>query len=381
VVGKNTGGGPGLKAIVNIGAPPLAVNSSVKVTNLNAELLDGLDSLALPYWKLGGNAGTTPGINFLGTSDNNALELKVNGQRAFRLEPNAASPNVVGGSANTVTGGNSGATIGGGGQLGFPNTANGSFSTIGGGLNNTTGFGGTVAGGDTNVASGNISFVGGGQQHTASGIDATISGGFHNTASGLVATVPGGSDNVAGGQYSFAAGRRAKATDNGSFVWADSRDFDIGSNGIDTFTARTTGGARFISSIDALGVPTAGVVLTAGGGSWASLSDRNAKENFSAVDEQAVLRRLARVPIERWSYKAQGPSIIHMGPTAQDFSSAFGLGEDNRHITTIDADGVALAAIQGLYRQNQALGRQNRALSARLGRLETIVARLPRGSR
>jgi hypothetical protein len=80
------------------------------------------------------------------------------------------------------------------------------------------------------------------------------------------------------------------------------------------------------------------------------------------VDKQALLRRLIRVPIERWSYKAQGLSIVHMGPTAQDFSRAFGLGEDNRHITTVDADGVALAAIQGLYQQNKALRRENHSL-------------------
>src|SRR5947207_6075580 len=39
------------------------------------------------YWKLGGNAGTTPGTNFVGTSDNKALEFKVNSARALRLEP------------------------------------------------------------------------------------------------------------------------------------------------------------------------------------------------------------------------------------------------------------------------------------------------------
>jgi len=44
VVGKNTGGGPGLSAIVNSGVPPLSVNSSTKVTDLNADLLDGISS-------------------------------------------------------------------------------------------------------------------------------------------------------------------------------------------------------------------------------------------------------------------------------------------------------------------------------------------------
>jgi hypothetical protein len=79
------------------------------------------------------------------------------------------------------------------------------------------------------------------------------------------------------------------------------------------------------------------------------VSDRNAKANFSAVDGQTVLSRLAALPIATWNYKAQPDSIRHMGPTAQDFSAAFGLGEDDRHISTVDAQGVALAAIQALY--------------------------------
>ena len=68
-------------------------------------------------WLLTGNAGTTPGTNFLGTADNQALELKVNRARALRLEPNATSPNLIGGyKDNSVTSGAWGATIGGGGK-------------------------------------------------------------------------------------------------------------------------------------------------------------------------------------------------------------------------------------------------------------------------
>jgi Chaperone of endosialidase len=350
VTGDNRVGGPGLQAIVaNNTIAPLRVNSSARVANLNADLLDGLNSSG--FWQLGGNAGTTPGTDFLGTSDNQALELKVNGQRALRLEPDATSPNVIGGfSGNSAAAGVFGATIAGGGETGFPNTVSANFGSVGGGLGNT--------------ASAPASAVAGGASNTASGNGfSTVAGGNANTASGNLSTVAGGTLNTASGILSFAAGRQAKATQFGSFVWGDSSPFDIGSNGDNTFTARTTGGARFISAIDAVtGAPTAGVTLAPGGGSWASLSDRNAKEGFTPVDKQTLLRRLAGVPIERWSYKAQGSSIVHMGPTAQDFSRAFGLGEDNRHITTIDADGVALAAIQGLYKQNQALQRENRTM-------------------
>jgi hypothetical protein len=118
VVGKNNGGGPGLKAIVSPGASPLAVNSPVKVANLNADLLDGFDALAFQKrvtgtcasgqairvinadgtvacqaasgggaggWGLSGNAGTTPGTNFVGTSDNQPLVFKTNGAEGMRL--------------------------------------------------------------------------------------------------------------------------------------------------------------------------------------------------------------------------------------------------------------------------------------------------------
>ena len=59
------------------------------------------------------------------------------------------------------------------------------------------------------------------------------------------------------------------------------------------------------------------------------------------VNGQAVLARLAEVPITTWNYETQDPTIRHMGPMAQDFHAAFGLGESERHIPTIDADGVA----------------------------------------
>ncbi len=73
------------------------------------------------YWQLTGNSGTNPSTNFLGTTDNQALELRVNNARALRLEPNATSPNLIGGySGNSVTSGAYGATIGGGGASGYP---------------------------------------------------------------------------------------------------------------------------------------------------------------------------------------------------------------------------------------------------------------------
>lgn len=94
-------------------------------------------------------------------------------------------------------------------------------------------------------------------------------------------------------------------------------------------------------------------------------SDRNAKENFSPVDAAEVLARVAAMPILRWNFKSD-TGTTHIGPMAQDFHAAFGVGPDDKHIATVDADGVALAAIQALARQNAELRSTNAALQKRL---------------
>jgi hypothetical protein len=77
-------------------------------------------------------------------------------------------------------------------------------------------------------------------------------------------------------------------------------------------------------------------------------SDRNLKTDFAVVDATAVLAQVAKLPIQQWRFKAEPKGVKHVGPMAQDFQSAFGLGEIPTAIATVDADGVALAAIQGL---------------------------------
>jgi hypothetical protein len=74
------------------------------------------------------------------------------------------------------------------------------------------------------------------------------------------------------------------------------------------------------------------------------------KEHFLNFDGQALLKRLNALSIQEWNYKSQDSSVRHLGPMAQDFRAAFGLGEDDTHISAVDADGVSLATIQALYR-------------------------------
>jgi hypothetical protein len=61
------------------------------------------------------------------------------------------------------------------------------------------------------------------------------------------------------------------------------------------------------------------------------------------VDGADLLAKLNLIPISTWSYKSRDPSIRHIGPMARDFYSAFKLGNDDKHISSIDEGGVALA--------------------------------------
>jgi hypothetical protein len=93
------------------------------------------------------------------------------------------------------------------------------------------------------------------------------------------------------------------------------------------------------------------------------------KHAFRTLDGEDVLSRIAAMPVTEWSYKAQEPGIRHIGPTAQDFHAAFGLGEDPLRIGTLDADGVALAAVRALEARTRALQEEVEALRLRLDTL------------
>lgn len=102
-------------------------------------------------------------------------------------------------------------------------------------------------------------------------------------------------------------------------------------------------------------------------------SDRNIKEHFAAVDEQEILAKVATLPIETWNYKEQNPAIRHIGPMAQDFAAAFGVGESDRYINIGDASGVTLAAIQALYKMLLEKDAQITSLRADLNDLKQQV--------
>jgi hypothetical protein len=120
------------------------------------------------------------------------------------------------------------------------------------------------------------------------------------------------------------------------------------------------------------------VYLDAGGSGWNTVSNRAFKENFCPVDTRQLLARLAEIEISTWNYRAQDVAIRHIGPMADEFNGLVeGLGgEGAEYINALDADGVALAAIQGLYAANQALRAENAAQQVQIEALEARLAAL-----
>lgn len=118
------------------------------------------------------------------------------------------------------------------------------------------------------------------------------------------------------------------------------------------------------------------------------VSDRNAKANFAAVNPRLILDKLAAIPVQTWNYKTDSDSVRHLGPVAQDFRAAFNLGADDLHISTVDADGVALAAIQGLYqmmlekeKQSAEKDRKIDELARKLEEMQAQLAEVKRDAR
>lgn len=106
-------------------------------------------------------------------------------------------------------------------------------------------------------------------------------------------------------------------------------------------------------------------------------SDVNAKQDIEAVNGLNILEKLTSLEISEWSYK-DAPNDRHVGPMAQDFYAAFGLGNTDKGIATLDSSGVALAAIKALIDENASLQTQNMAHSEKIDTLERRLIALER---
>jgi hypothetical protein len=247
---------------------------------------------AATCWNTLGNAGNTPGLNFLGTTDNQALQFRVNNRRVgfYGFFGVAESPIVINGWEENITlsqgsviaggGSSSGANVGfsnygtisgGRGNVvgennvladgatvsgGVSNQARAAHSVVGGGLLNLAGGRtSTISGGSNNTVTASLGTIAGGDNNTAGGM-AVVSGGDFNEATGGLATIPGGRNNKATGTLSFAAGLAAHAVHPGSFVWADNSSGTFASTRNNQMRFRASGGLH-LQGADSLGVDAA----------------------------------------------------------------------------------------------------------------------------
>jgi trimeric autotransporter adhesin len=278
---------------------------------------------------------------------NNVLGGTIGGGGGNTIQPNAYYPTISGGSANTI-------------QTSVQSSA------IAGGTGNSIqadSVGGTIAGGAFNTIQNNTTY-------------GTISGGSVNSiqSSTAYSTIAGGNSNVVAGSFSMAAGRNCNLQHSGSFMWSDG-SLPFTSFSTNAFFALASRGFYLFTGS---GV---GVQVAAGGNAWSPISDRNVKENFKPVDCEAVLDKVASLPLTTWNLKTQPHDIRHIGPMAQDFKAAFDVGEDERHISTTDADGVALAAIQGLNRKLKDQESEITALKEQVVSLRKLLESMSRGSK
>jgi trimeric autotransporter adhesin len=431
---------PGLSVVQNTNGAPDVIGGSpgnfIPSTVLGGTIAGGgltnqfgnalTNVVTSDFGTVGGGAGNTAGY---GSTVGGGFGNTASGDRST----------IGGGRANTATGIES--TIGGGfGNAvssdattvagGFQNSASGLVSTVGGGEGNSaSGWFSTVPGGVNNAASGDYSFAAGYQakaNHVGAFVWADAEGAdFASTAvnqflvrasggMGINTGNPQGSLHVYSGNNPTVVRIQSTGTPGfGRIEFMSNPQGDVnewrpgyiqstdngGFTGGIAFFVNGTGSGNKLASNEVMRIVNGSVGIgtnapqqklhvignilasgTVNGG-----SDRNTKENFATVSPREVLDKVAFLPITRWNYK-EDKEAAHLGPMAQDFYAAFGLGLDDKHISMVDADGVALAAIQGLNQKveaekaslRQQLERrdaENADLRRRLETLEGIIRR------
>jgi len=257
---------------------------------------------------------------------------------------------------------------------------------------------GSVAMGISNKASGEGSVaLGTGSFATGAGALALMGGDATGDASVAISaamatafsTIAIGNNAYATGEQSVALGSMASTNaKRGAFVYGDASVPDYVNAASDNqFVVRAS---RFWFGADNNVTATAGRYIEtstgaylSSGGTWTNSSDSARKTAFRDVDGDSVLARIAAMPVRTWSYRDEDSTVRHMGPTAQDFRTAFSLGQSDKAIATVDADGVSIAAIQALLkrtdrlaRDNESLGRANGVLRSELDLLNERVRSL-----
>lgn len=321
-------------------------------------------------WGVYGQSGSNRGVYGQSQSGYGVYGQSSSGSGVYGMSADAGAYGVFG--VNTGGTAIKGETSGGIGVWGKSDTR-GVVGTLGGSsCPGSYGVGGCAASGNGVVGKSGSGYGVYGASTDGNGMRGDSTNGIgvwgNSQTRGVVGTL--GSTSCAG---TYAVGGCA-ASGVGVYGYSASNDAVVGV----TATGNTTNAAIAGSSDNGyaayfeagLGVGQGYAVCSfkAGTTGWACSSDRALKENFQAVDAAEVLEAIAAMPITTWNLK--GSAVRQLGPTSQDFYAAFGLGSSDTSINTTDAQGVALAAIQGLYQVVREQRAEITALEARLAALE-----------
>lgn len=326
-------------------------------------------------WALDGNAGIPSGT-FLGTVDDNRVEIRTAGNTVARFEINGsvglAFPFATNGDYSTAIGYNAGTffegsiVTGGSGDPTFSNSIRDSATNQvilvaqhGVGINTSKAPDGTPLRDELTIAP--SSGLPGGNADLTFETSSAVGTGFKGFN---MAADPTGKFTLTG-LYSPSAGNinYNKLVDVlyfGSFGYGSLRiNGATSTNPVAVGTTALNGNGAFLS----------------GGGVWTNASSRTFKDAFASVDAVSVLDKLVAMPVMTWFYKGNHDDGKHIGPVAEDFAEVFGFGGNEKYIGTVDESGVALAAIQGLNTkleaENAGLHSKLDALTARLDKLES----------
>jgi hypothetical protein len=243
----------------------------------------------------------------------------------------------------------------------------------------------TVASGSFSVAMG-IAAIASGQRSVALGQGRATGQSAFAAVDGWASgarSVAIGEFVTASGEYSTAIGRSASTNGKlGAFVFGDASSGATSVNALtDNHFVVRAGRFWFGNNSDVTAtvgryIETSTGAFLSSGGTWTNSSDSTKKTEFQEIDGDSVLAKLASMPVRTWRYRAEDSTVRHMGPTAQEFRAAFSLGDSDKAIATVDADGVSLAASQALVKRTDRLTRENDALRQANGQLRSELRAL-----
>jgi hypothetical protein len=401
-------------------------NNRIEINSVAASISGGeQNDVASPNGTIGGGVGNTieagaVGSSIVGGTGNRVRtgsnQGTIGGGAGNVIDVNAMTSTIGGGVANAIEANAAKSTVGGGQGNRIQNSAMG--STVSGGENNiSAGIYATVPGGQANVANGRYSFAAGRSalaSHDGAFVWADSQGsGFTSTANDQFNIRAANGVRVSGsGEMALmnldSSGQLSVfgTTQQGILSTSSSGNGVLGSsanaNGVQGNSSSAGASGVYGENLSGSGYGIAGRATGSGNAVFgenpnaaglagyfignvqvlgnlcafnvACASDRNVKSGFEPVNSKTILEKVVALPITRWHYTNDAVTP-HIGPVAQDFHAAFHVGSNDKQISTVDADGVALAAIQGL---NQKLEERLRAKEERLTTLEKELAELKR---